>query len=171
MNKIDMKMSPKRPILALFALILAVAPTLHAANHRLVAYYYYGDKTSAIPYNASTIPYSQLTHPIPPNISPAAQVDGTLGVPTTFLEPELITRAHKVGVKVEVSLAGPPYLIANIAADASLRATFAQNLATFIIANGYDSLDFDSQVPYDQTEALHFTLLIQAVRTLLPAGQ
>jgi len=166
-----MKLTPKRPAPALFALILALAPTLHATNHRLLAYYYYGDKTSAIPYNASTIPYSQLTHIIHANISPAPQGDGTLGVPTTFLEPELITRAHKVGVKVEVSLAGPPYLIANIAADASLRATFAQNLATFIIANGYDGLDFDYEVPYDQTEALNFTLLIQAVRTLLPAGQ
>ncbi|HEY4902490.1 MAG TPA: glycoside hydrolase family 18 protein [Candidatus Sulfotelmatobacter sp.] len=164
-------MTRTRPALALFALILAVAPALHAANHRLLAYYYYGDKTSAIPYNVSTIPYSQLTHIVHANISPAPQGDGTLGVPTTFLEPDLITRAHKAGVKVEVSLAGPPYLIANIAADATLRATFAQNLATFIIANGYDGLDFDYEVPYDQTEALNFTLLIQAVRNLLPAGQ
>ncbi len=165
-----MKMTPKRPVLALF-LILAVAPTLHAANQRLLAYYYYGDKTSAIPYNASNIPYTQLTHIIHANISPAPQGDGTLGIPTTFLEPALIANAHKAGVKVEVSLAGPEYLIAKIAADATLRDTFAQNLANFVIANQYDGLDFDYEVPNDQTEALNFTLLIQAVRTLLPAGQ
>jgi chitinase len=164
-------MTRNRPALALFALILAVAPALHAANHRLLAYYYYGDKTSAIPYNASTIPYSQLTHIVHANISPAPQGDGTLGIPTTFLEPELITRAHKAGVKVEVSLAGPSYLIANIAADATLRTTFAQNLANFVIANHYDGLDFDYEVPYDQTQATNFTLLIQAVRAVLPAGQ
>jgi chitinase len=164
-------MTRNRSALALFALILALAPTLQAANHRLLAYYYYGDKTAAIPYNASNIPYTQLTHIIHANISPAPQGDGTLGVPTTFLEPALITNAHKAGVKVEVSLAGPPYLIANIAADSTLRATFAQNLANFVSANGYDGLDFDYEVPYDQTEATNFTLLIQAVRTLLPAGQ
>jgi chitinase len=166
-----MKMSRNRPALAIFALILALAPTLHAANQRLLAYYYYGDKTSAIPYNASNIPYTQLTHIIHANISPAPQGDGTLGVPTTFLEPALITNAHKAGVKVEVSLAGPEYLIAKIAAVATLRDTFAQNLANFVIANKYDGLDFDYEVPNNQTEALNFTLLIQAVRTLLPAGQ
>jgi chitinase len=164
-------MTPKRCALALFALILALASTLHAANHRLLAYYYYGDKASAIPYNASTIPYSQLTHIVHANISPSPQGDGTLGVPTTFLEPELIARAHRAGVKVEVSLAGPPYLIAKLAADATLRATFAQNLASFVMSNGYDGLDFDYEVPYDEAEALNFTLLIQAVRSLLPAGQ
>ncbi len=164
-------MTLNRPKLALFALILTFTPALHAANHRLLAYYYYGDKTSAIPYNASTIPYAQLTHIVHANISAAPQADGTLGIPTTFLEPELITRAHKAGVKVEFSLGGPAYLIAKIAADATLRSTFAQNLAAFTIANGYDGLDFDYEVPYNQTEATNFTLLIQAVRNLLPAGQ
>lgn len=155
----------------MLALILTLSSALHAANPRLLAYYYYGDKTNSIPYNASTIPYRQLTHIVHANISPAPQADGTLGVPTTFLEPELITRAHKAGVKVEFSVAGPPYLFARINADASLRSTFAKNLAAFTIANGYDGVDFDYEVPYDQTEATNFTLLIQDVRANLPAGQ
>ncbi|HEY6767983.1 MAG TPA: glycoside hydrolase family 18 protein [Candidatus Sulfotelmatobacter sp.] len=160
-----------RSRLALFALVLAITPALHAANPRLLAYYYYGDKGSAIPYNASMIPYSKLTHIVHASISPAPQADGSLGVPTTFLEPDLITRAHKAGVKVQYSLGGAAYLVAKIAADPALRATFAQNLAAFAIAHGYDGIDFDYEVPYDQTEATNFTLLIQEARTLLPAGQ
>jgi chitinase len=164
-------MTLRRLKIAVFAAVLSLTSALHAANHRLLAYYYYGDSTNTIPYNATTIPYHQLTHIVHANISPAPQGDGTLGVPTTFLEPELITRAHKAGVKVEVSVSGPAYLFASINADAALRATFAQNLAAFVIANGYDGLDFDYEVPYDATEATNFTLLAQDVRSNLPVGQ
>jgi len=160
-----------RPRLAALAVLLTFVPALHAANHRVLAYYYYGDKSNSIPYNASTIPYHQLTHIVHANISPAPQADGTLGVPTTFLEPALITRAHKAGVKVLVSVAGPPYLFATINASATLRAAFAQNLANFARSNGYDGIDFDYEVPYDQTEATNFTLMVQSLRSNLPAGQ
>jgi chitinase len=160
-----------RPRLIAVVLLLTFAPALHAANHRVLAYYQYSDKTNLIPYNASTIPYNQLTHIVHSNISPAPQGDGSLGVPTAFLEPELITRAHKAGVKVLVCISGPPYLFANINADATLRATFAQNLANFAIANGYDGVDFDYEVPYDQTEATNFTLMVRALRADLLAGQ
>ncbi len=160
-----------RSWLIALALLLTLAPALHAANHRVLAYYYYGDKSNTIAYSAATIPFKQLTHIVHANISPAPQGDGTLGVPTTFLEPELITRAHKAGVKVLVSVAGPPYLFANINASATLRATFAQNLANFAIANNYDGVDFDYEVPYDQTEATNFTLLVQDLRADLPVGQ
>jgi chitinase len=146
----------------LLACTAAFTPALCAANHRVLAYYYYGDKGNTLPYSAVNIPYKQLTHIIHANISPAPEGDGTLGVPTTFLEP---------GVKVLVSVGGPPYLFADINADAALRTTFAQNLAAFAIANGYDGVDFDYEVPYDQTEAENFTLLIQALRADLPAGQ
>ncbi len=163
------------------ALFLASIPGLLAENHRvandhagsprILAYYYYGDKTNAIPYSASTIPYKQLTHIVHANISPAPQGDGSLGVPTTFLEPQLIARAHKSGVKVLVSVAGPPYLFAKINADATLRTVFAQNLANFTIANGYDGVDFDYEVPFDETEATNFTLMVGALRNDLPVGQ
>src|SRR5262249_25031373 len=148
----------------------AFAPTLHAAAPRVLAYYYYGDKGASIPYNAATIPYSRLTHIAHAAMSPAPTGDGTLGVPTTYLEPDLITRAHAAGVKVEVCVGGPAYLFAKINADDTLRATFAQNLANFAIAHGYDGIDFDYEVPFDQTEATNFTLLVQDVRALLPAG-
>jgi chitinase len=157
--------------LVLLSLILAVSSALHAATHRVVAYYEWADKFNAIPYDASTIPYQQLTHIIHSNIAPAPQGDGSLGVPVGFLEPELITRAHAAGVKVLICISGPPYLFAKINADATLRATFAQNLANFAITNHYDGVDFDYEVPYNQTEAANFTLLAQALRAVLPAGQ
>jgi chitinase len=160
-----------RPRLISLFLVLTFAPALHAANHRLLAYYSYWDKTGVPPYNASTIPYHQLTHIVHANISPAPQADGSLGIPTTFLEPDLITNAHQAGVKVLVSVAGAAYLYAKIDADPTLRATFAKNLASFAIANGYDGVDFDYEVPYNQAEAITFTLLIQDLRANLPAGQ
>jgi chitinase len=157
--------------LVALALLVALAPASQAANHRVLAYYEWADKFNTIPYNASTIPYQQLTHISHSSISPAPQGDGSLGVPIGFLEPELISRAHAAGVKVLVCIAGPAYLFAKIDADATLRATFAQNLANFAIANNYDGVDFDYEVPYNMDEATNFTLLVQDLRNDLPAGQ
>jgi chitinase len=160
-----------RSKLIAFAILFALVPAAQAASHRVLAYYEWADKYDAIPYDSSTIPYHQLTHIIHSNIAPAPQGDGSLGVPVGFLDPELITRAHQAGVKVLICISGPPYLFAKINADANLRATFAQNLAKFAIANGYDGVDFDYEVPYNQTEAANFTLMAQALRAVLPAGQ
>jgi chitinase len=155
------------------ALILAftLAPALHASSPRLLAYYEYSDKYSVPPYDSSTIPYHQLTHIVHSNIGPANKADGSLAVPNGFLEPKLIARAHAAGVKVEVCISGAAYLFVVIDADPTLRATFAQNIANFAIANGYDGVDFDYEVPYSQAQADNFTQLIGAVRNLMPKGQ
>jgi len=158
---------------SLAALILAftLVPALHASSPRLLAYYEYSDKFSIPPYNSSTIPYHQLTHIVHSNIGPSGQADGSLAVPNGFLEPKLISRAHAAGVKVELCISGPAYLFVQIDADPTLRATFAQNIANFAIANGYDGVDFDYEVPFSQAQADNFTLLISDVRKLMPAGQ
>ncbi len=156
------------PALLLFALTFGQA---HAASRRLLAYYYYGDRYNSIPYSAVNIPYQQLTHISHSAISPAAQADGSLDVPSGFLEPDLISLAHAANVKVVVSVGGDPNVFVTIDADPALRAVFAQNLASFAITNGYDGVDFDYEVPNDQTEATNFTSLIQDTRNLLPAGQ
>ena len=157
--------------LAALILCFTLAPTLHAATPRLLAYYGYWDKWNVPPYNAYTIPYHELTHIVHSNIGPANKADGSLAVPNGFLEPNLITRAHAAGVKVEVCISGPAYLFVVIDADPSLRATFAQNIANFAIANGYDGVDFDYEVPFSQSQADNFTQLVAAVRKLMPAGQ
>jgi chitinase len=157
--------------LAVLLLTLTLAPALHAASPRLLAYYEYSDKFSVPPYDSSTIPYHQLTHIVHSNIGPSGLADGSLAVPNGFLEPNLIARAHAAGVKVELCISGPAYLFVVINADPTLRATFAQNIANFAIANGYDGVDFDYEVPYSQAQADNFTQLISDVRKLMPAGQ
>ena len=157
--------------LAVLILTFTLTPAIHAANPRLLAYYEYSDKFNTPPYNASRIPYSQLTHIVHSNIGPANKADGSLAVPQGFLEPQLISLAHAAGVKVELCVSGAAYLFVQIDADATLRATFAQNIANFAIANGYDGVDFDYEVPFNQSQADNFTLLVQDVRNLMPAGQ
>src|SRR5208283_556457 len=152
-------------------LSLLLIPALHASGSRLLAYYEYTDKYNVPPYDASTIPYHQLTHIVHSNIAPANAGDGTLAIPPNFLEPELITRAHAAGVKVELCVSGSPTLFKNIDADPTLRATFAQNIASFAIAHGYDGVDFDYEVPNNQKQAVDFTSLIQDLRDLMPVGQ
>jgi chitinase len=160
-----------KPSLAALILTLALAPTLHAATPRLLAYYGYWDKWNVPPYTASTIPYQSLTHIVHSNIGPSNKADGSLAVPADFLEPNLIARAHAAGVKVEICISGSAYLFVVIDADPTLRATFAQNIANFAIANGYDGVDFDYEVPYSEEQADNFTQLVKDVRNLLPAGQ
>jgi chitinase len=156
---------------ALAAVVLSLAPALYAQSPRLLAYYEYSDKWNVPPYTAATIPYHELTHIVHSNIGPANKADGSLAVPANFLEPELISRAHAAGVKVEICISGAAYLFVVIDADPALRATFAQNIANFAIANGYDGVDFDYEVPYSEEQADDFTQLVANVRALLPAGQ
>ena len=156
---------------AILLSLLALAPALHASSPRLLAYYEYSDQWNVPPYNASTIPYNQLTHIVHSNIAPAFAADGTLAVPPGFLEPELISRAHAAGVKVEICISGEPQLFVAIDADPRLRAAFAQNIANFAIEHGYDGVDFDYEVPENSAQAGDFTLLIQDLRRLLPAGK
>lgn len=163
-------MTRKSLLAALFA-VFTFAPALHAASPRLLAYYGYYDRWNNPTYDAEKIPYRQLTHIVHSNINPASPADGSLAVPPGFLEPELISRAHAAGVKVEICISGNPNLFVQIDADPQLRATFAQNIANFTIANGYDGVDFDYEVPNDYEQAGQFTLLIHDVRALLPAGQ
>jgi chitinase len=163
--------STLKPSLAALLLALTFIPALHAQTPRLLAYYGYWDRWNVPPYTASTIPYHQLTHIVHSNIGPSNKADGSLAVPAVFLEPQLISRAHAAGVKVEICISGSAYLFVVIDADATLRATFAQNIANFAIANGYDGVDFDYEVPYSQSQADNFTQLIAAVRALMPKGQ
>lgn len=109
---------------ALLAALLfaATLPTLHAANPRLLAYYGYWDRWNTPTYDASNIPYNQLTHIVHDSIGPASAADGTLSIPPGFLEPELISRAHAAGVKVEICISGNSALFVTIDADAQLRA-------------------------------------------------
>jgi chitinase len=165
-----MTLTRKTPFAA-FLVILFLSSSLHAATPRLLAYYGFYDQWNNPPYTAANIPYSQLTHIVHSNIAPASKADGSLWIPSGFLDPELISDAHAAGVKVEVCVSGNPHLFVAIDANPQARSNFAQNLANFAIANGYDGVDFDYEVPNDNQQASQFTMLIQDLRNLLPAGQ
>jgi chitinase len=156
--------------LVFFTLTFAFT-SAHASNPRLLAYYEYADRYSTPPYDSSNIPYDKVTHIVHSNIAPAGAADGTLYVPPGFLDPKLISRAHAAGVKVEICVGGAPAAFVAIDADPALRTTFAQNIANFAIANGYDGVDFDYEVPETQGQADDFALLVADLRSFLPAGQ
>jgi chitinase len=157
--------------LAALLFTLTLAPALHASGPRLLAYYQYSDRYSIPAYDAFTIPYDQLTHIVHSNIAPSSKGDGSLFIPSGFVQPQLISRAHAAGVKVELCVSGPAGLFVKIDADTALRTTFARNIAAFAIAKGYDGVDFDYEVPYDNVQAAEFTALIRDLRDLMPAGQ
>jgi chitinase len=165
-----MSFARKLPLVAL-CLIFTLVPTLYAQSPRLLAYYGYWDQWNVPPYTAANIPYHQLTHIVHSNIGPSNKADGSLAVAAAFLDPQLISRAHAAGVKVELCVAGSAYLFVQIDADPALRSTFAENIANFAISHGYDGVDFDYEVPYSQEQADNFTLLVKDLRALMPAGQ
>ena len=121
--------------LACVAFLLALAPYGSAQTEalpnqlpkRLVADYGYWSRTQTPPYSSAQIPFNKLTH-----INHAGvgfDAGGNLSVPTGFLEPELLTKAHNHGIKVMLLLGGDfPGLEASTAALPNLVA----NLETFI---------------------------------------
>jgi chitinase len=160
-----------KPCLVALLLTFVLSPSLHAVNPRLLGYYEYSDRFGSPAYDASTIPYDQVTHIVHSNIAPAAAGDGTLAVPNGFLEPALIANAHAAGVKVELCVSGNPNLFVTIDNNPALRAAFARNIAAFAIANGYDGVDFDYEVPTNNEQAVNFTGLVKNLRDSMPAGQ
>jgi len=152
-------------------LLLSSTLALHGADKRLLAYYEFDDQTNIPPYNATNIPYHELTHIIHSNILPSPKADGTLEIPDGFLEPRLISRAHRAGVKVEVCVAGDANVFAKIVGDPDLREIFAANLQAFVQKHGYDGVDIDWEVPEDHKQAVNFTAFLQDLRALLPAPQ
>ena len=84
------------------ALLLTGAGTAEGGSlpKRLVGYYGSWTKTQNPPYSADQIPYSKLTHIIHAGTNISDVADGTFQLPQRFLEPELINRAHRAGIKV-----------------------------------------------------------------------
>jgi chitinase len=100
------------------------------------------------------------------------KADGSLEIPSTYLEPELITRAHAVGTKVLVSIGGagtePDAGFRSVAATETLRSIFATNLASFVKTYGYDGVDLDWESPQSALDRDNFTRLITELRKALP---
>jgi chitinase len=148
---------------------LSAAPSSVSASKRLLGYYGYWMKWETPRYDASAIPFSQLTHISHCNISPAAAANGSLDIPAGFEEPALITNAHKAGVKVLICLQGEATTYAKLAANPTARVTFARALHDLVTTKGYDGVDNDWEVPQGPQEEANYTQLMSDLRAQLPS--
>ena len=150
---------------------LTSTPVITQCDKRIVAYYAYWDKPN---YTSANIPMNEITHIEHAFIRlDTTKNDGTLSVDSTFLEPALIARAHAAGVKVLVSVGGSDTAQGTafeiVSASATARANFANNLYNFCKTNGYDGVDIDYEFPLNTTDESNLTLMMQAIRAVLPS--
>ena len=130
---------------------------------RIIGDYGYWSKYQTPAYGADQIPYSKLTHIIHFNIG--FNSDGTISIPEGFLEPSLLRKAHKAGVKVLVGLSGNfPMFDGN----PQLEATFVDNLRTFVTKYGYDGVDVDWEYPTGDETNTFYNLYVD-MRSALPS--
>jgi chitinase len=159
---------------AIIVLILATAVRSAVAqdeahpnpNHlpkRLVADYTAGSKYLDPPYDVAQIPFSKLTHIIHAGVP--WNSDGSLAVPSGFVEPQLIKRAHKKGVKVMLLTGGD---FGAIESSPDVFNTVIANLQNFVTTNGYDGLDIDWEFPSNDTDRAFFVTLMTRLREAFP---
>lgn len=133
---------------------------------RLIGDYGYWSRTETPPYSSAQIPFQKLTHINHAGVSFNAK--GNLKVPDGFLEPDLITKAHAVGVKVLLLLGGD---FAGLETDSAALPNLIRKLQKFIGENGYDGVDIDWEYPSSALDEQTFFALMQALRTGFPAPQ
>ncbi|HTT63214.1 MAG TPA: glycoside hydrolase family 18 protein [Bryobacteraceae bacterium] len=153
--------------LGLGLLFVAAMLPAHAQQtfpKRLVGDYGYWSRTQTPPYGSAQIPFHKLTH-----INHAGvgfNADGSLSVPSGFLEPELISKGHAAGVKVMLLLGGD---FVGLESTPGGLQTLLANLKTFITANGYDGLDIDWEYPSSTADTQLFYALMTRLRKTFPS--
>ena len=129
---------------------------------RLVGDYGYWTRTQVPPYSAAQIPYHKLTHINHSGVS--FNADGSLTVPTGFLEPKLISMAHASGVKVLLLIGGD---FTGVESSGTLL-TLVDSLADFAAKHGYDGFDVDWEYPATTQDRDFFVELMAALRETNP---
>ena len=132
-------------------------------SKRLVGDYGYWSKYQDPPYGAKQIPYGKLTHINHAGVG--LNADGTLSVPDGFLEPALLRKAHKAGVKVMLLLGGD---FTGLETPGVMDLAVG-NLWTLISENGYDGLDIDWEYPETSQDRKTFFALMAALRSAFPS--
>jgi chitinase len=161
-------------ILSVAAIFLSVAATAGWAQSaspalpkRLVADYGFWSKNQDPPYSAAQIPMNKVTHILHAGINIDGSANGTIDVPDGFIEPELIAKAHKAGVKVLMLVGGDAGAFSTVAANDDLRVVFVENLWDFAQKHGYDGVDIDWEYPA-ATDAKGYYELMAALRFFFP---
>ncbi|HWZ82950.1 MAG TPA: glycoside hydrolase family 18 protein [Terriglobales bacterium] len=157
-------------------LSLGVVPaSMAAAPKRLLAYYTFWSKWNTPAYAADNIPYQKLTHIAHAFLLLDKKNFGNIVVPDGLLEPSLIANAHAAGVKVQISIGGgdpaQAHAFRKISADPALRAAFVQNVYKFVVANGYDGVDIDWEIPVKPRDTENCIMLMQDLRDQFPGPQ
>ena len=139
---------------------------------RLLGYYPEWSKYNTPPYSAAQIPYPKLTHIAHAFVLVAAKANGTLEIPSGFIEPALIAKAHAASVKVMVSIGGGDGIqgprFNKMASSESSRQAFVKNVRHFLIKHGYDGVDIDWEVP-NAGDRANCNTLMQELRNGLPS--
>jgi len=125
---------------------------------RVVGDYGYWTRTADPPYSAAQIPFNMLTHINHAGVS--FNADGSLSVPTGFLEPDLITKAHANGVKVLLLIGGD---FPGVEANGTLL-TLIEKLTAFAAKHDYDGFDIDWEYPETTQDRDFFVELMAGLR-------
>ena len=128
--------------------------------------YYPGYEQSAIP--ASVVDFTSLTHVIHFSIAP--KTDGTLNTTlnsiTATRSNDLVTRAHAVGRKVLICVAGSGSGGFLGATTNTHRAAFVGNLVSFMTTYAYDGIDIDWE-PLKSSDVTQYTNFVNDLRSAL----
>jgi chitinase len=133
---------------------------------RLIGDYGYWSRTQTPPYSSDQIPFNKVTH-----INHAGvgfDATGSLTVPSGFLEPALLDKAHKNGVKVLLLLGGD---FSILEASPTLTVALVNNLKAFLVEYGYDGVDIDWEYPSTTQDTAEFRALMLGLRGALPSPQ
>ncbi len=153
--------------------VMLFSPAATAAPKRLLAYYTFWSKWNAPAYDASNIDYHKLTHIAHAFLLLDNKNLGNLVVDDGLIEPLLMTKAHAAGVKVLISIGGGDPAQARafrkISLDPAIRAAFVQNVYDFVVANGYDGVDIDWEIPVNPRDTNNCIMLMQDLRNRFPA--
>ena len=131
---------------------------------RIVADYDSGSKYLNPPYSAAQIPYNKLTHIIHAGVP--FDSNGNLQVPGGFVEPELIPKAHKAGVKVLLLIGGD---VPSLETNPAILKPLLKNLKKFVTENDYDGIDLDWEYPESAEDTATLLKLMTALRETFPS--
>jgi len=134
----------------------------HHLPKRIVADYGYWSKYQNPPYGHAQIPYNELTHINHAGVSFSA--DGSLTVPSGFIEPELNNLAHAAGVRVMLLLGGD---FSGLETSGAVH-TLVDNVAAFEKQYRYNGVDLDWEYPETTADRLFLVKIMSLLRKSNP---